>query len=97
MKYALKIYDMKNQKVIKTVGRDVISVSLYMKYQEMAESVQAEKVKSDIDLFKKIKDLFLETFTDLTEDEYFNNTDPAEVLSVWNNILSKGVLINTKN
>jgi hypothetical protein len=96
-KFELKIYDEKTGKVAKTLQRGFMPVSLYVRYQKLSEKVINEKLKSDEDLFFALKDLFCETFNDLTEDEYLNATDVSNVLSVWREVLEKSTQLESGN
>lgn len=96
-KYELSLYD-DNDKVIKTYQRNKCPVDLYLKFQQYSEKVTGDKVKNDKDFFAGLKDLFLEFFPAMTEKEYTNNTDVAEIIVLFNTIISKATkLTNEKN
>lgn len=92
-KFELPIYDATTGEVIKTHKRNFMPVNLYIRYQAFAEKLGADKVKSDKDMFFAMKELFLETFPELTEEEYLNQTDIAEVLVMLRDILEKSTQI----
>lgn len=88
-KFELPIYDVKTGEVVKTVQRSFMPVNLYIRFQKLAEKVGSDKVKSDAEMFNLIQDLFIETFPDLTIEEYQNQTDIAQVLKLWADIINK--------
>lgn len=96
-KFELKIYDTETGEVAKTYQRGFMPVALYVRFQKLSEKVIDEKLKSDEDLFIALKDLFIETFSELTEDEYMNATDVSNVLSVWRAVLEKSTQIESGN
>lgn len=100
-KFELPIYDITTGEVVYTHKRNFMPVGLYIRFQEFAEKTTSEKFKSDKDFFKALQPLFLETFPDLTEDEYLNQTDIAQVLIMFRDILDKSTEIsdggNSKN
>lgn len=91
-KFELNIYDMKTEAVEKTYQKNKIPVSLFLKYQELSAELLEKKVEKDLDMFIAVKDLFMETFDGLTESEYLNQTDTAEVLILFNNLLKKAAV-----
>lgn len=91
-KFELKIYNMKTEEVEKTYSRNKIPVNLFLKYQELSEKLVSEKIEKDIDMFKAIKGLFMETFDGLTEKEYNEQTDVSEVLIEFRNLLKKATV-----
>lgn len=94
-KFELSIHDATTEEVVKTHKRNFMPVSLYIKYQQLAEKLSADKIKSDADMFFALKELFCETFPELTEDEYLNQTDIAEVLIMFRDILDKSTKISS--
>lgn len=96
-KFELSIYDTATEEIVKTCKRNIMPVSLYIKYQQLAEKLGADKVKSDAEMFYALKDLFLETFPELTEAEYLNQTDIAEVLIMFRDLLDKSTKISQGN
>lgn len=88
-KFELPIYDPQTGEVVKTHKRNFMPVNLYIRFQKLAEKIGADKVKSDEEMFRALQELFLETFPDMTKEEYLNQTDIAEVLVVWANVLNK--------
>jgi hypothetical protein len=87
-KFELSIYN-ENDDVIKTYQRNKCPVDLFLKFQQYSEKVTGEKVKSDKEFFAGLKDLFLEFFPAMTEKEYTNNTDVAEIIVLFNTIIRK--------
>ena len=96
-KFELPIYDAKSGEIIKTHKRDFMPVSLYIRFQKLSEKVIADKVKSDEEMFLALQDLFVETFPEMTVDEYLNQTDVANVLTMWRNILDKSTELSDGN
>ena len=94
-KYELKIYD-ENDNVIKTHQRNKCSVDLFLKFQRYSEKVTGEKITNDKDFFAGLKELFLEFFPAMTEDEYKNNTDVAEIIVLFNSIVTKATHFTTE-
>lgn len=88
-KFELPIYDMATEEVVKTYKRNFMPVNLYIRFQELAEKIGADKMKSDKDMFLALEELFRETFPELTSDEYRNQTDTAQVLIMFRDILDK--------
>lgn len=88
-KFELPIYDAKTGEVVKTHKRGFMPVGLYIRFQQLAEKVGEEKFKSDKDMFEALQELFLETFPEMTSDEYLNQTDIAEVLRLFAKIINK--------
>lgn len=88
-KFELSIYDAMTGEVAKVHKRNFMPVNLYIRFQKLAEKIGADKVKSDEEMFRALQDLFLETFPELTKEEYQNQTDIAEVLKMWAAILQK--------
>lgn len=98
-KFELSVYDAKTGDVEKVCKRNFMPVSLYIRFQQLSEKVVANKIGSDSDLFNALKPLFLETFPELTEDDYTSGTDVAEVLVMFRDIIDKSTQIggNSKN
>lgn len=91
-KFELKIYNMKTEEVEKTYSRNKIPVNLFLAYQELSEKLVSEKIENDIDMFKALKGLFMETFDGLTDNEYDEQVDVAEVLITFRNIIKKATV-----
>lgn len=87
-KFELNIYG-DNDSIVKTHQRNKCSVDLFLKFQRYSEKVTGEKVKSDNEFFAGLKELFLEFFPEMTEAEYTNSTDVAEIIILFNNIITK--------
>jgi hypothetical protein len=87
-KFELSIYD-ENDKVIKTYQRNKCSVDTFLKFQKYSEKITGDKVKNDVEFFAELKGLFVEMFPAMTESEYMNNTDVAEVIALFNTVISK--------
>ena len=96
-KFELPIYKEKSGKVEKTYKRDFISVSLFLKYQKINEELLANKMLSDEEFLNALKELFLETFPDLTEEEYLNGTDVGQVIFLCNSIIRKATKFQSGN
>lgn len=98
-KFELSVYNAETGDVEKILKRNFMPVTLYIKFQKLAEKAAEQKIESDEEIFFAIKELFLETFRDLTEDEYLNQTDTSEVLTMFDRILKKSTEIsgNSKN
>jgi hypothetical protein len=60
-----------------------------LKFRSYSEKVTSEKVESDNDFFAGLKDLFLEFFPAMTESEYKNNTDVAEIIVLFDKIIKR--------
>jgi len=94
-KFELPIYDAITGEVVKTHKRNFMPVNLYIRFQALAEKIGAEKMKSDKDMFDALEGLFLETFPEMTSEEYRNQTDIAEVLIMFKDILDKSTQIQS--
>ena len=92
-KFELPIYDAMTGEIVKTHQRNFMPVNLYIRFQKLAEKIGADKVKTDKELFDSLEGLFLETFPSMTKEEYENQTDIAEVLTMWAAILQKSTAI----
>lgn len=88
-KFELSIYDTETGEIAKKHKRGFMPVNLYIRFQKLAEKLAAEKIKSDEEMFKALQPLFLETFPAMTEEEYQNQVDLAEVLRMFAAILNK--------
>ena len=94
-KFELPIYDAQTGEIVKTHTRNFMPVNLYIRFQKLAEKIGADKVKSDEEMFCALQELFLELFPEMTKDEYLNQTDIAEVLIIWANVLQKSTQIDS--
>ena len=94
-KFELSIYDIETGDVCKTYKRNFMPVNLYIRFQTFAEKIGSDKVKSDKEMFYSLKDLFLETFPEMTAEEYLNQTDIADVLIMLRDILEKSTHIKS--
>ncbi len=92
-KFELPIYDPKTGDIVKTHTRNFMPVNLYIRFQKSAEQAGADKFKSDEEFVKSLQPLFLELFPEMTKEEYLNQTDIAEVIAVWGNVLNKSTEI----
>lgn len=88
-KFELSVYDVATGEVAKTHKRNFMPVDLYIRFQKFSEKVTSMKFKTDIDFFVELKDLILEVFPDMTADEYLKQTDVAEVVKMFGDILTK--------
>lgn len=96
-KFELSIYN-ENDEVVKTYQRNKCPVELFLKFQQYSEKVTGNKIKDDSEFFAGLKDLFLEFFPAMTEKEYTNNTDVAEIIVLFNAIINRATrLTNEKN
>lgn len=96
-KFELSVYDMTTEKVIKTLQRNKIPVNLYIRFQELSESLTKQKITKDAEMFAALKDLFVETFPELTADEYMNGVDVGEVLRMFRDIIAKASQVSAGN
>lgn len=87
-KFELSIYN-EHDEVVKTYQRNKCPVDLFLKFQKYSEEVTGAKVKNDTEFFAGLKSLFLEFFPAMTEKEYTNNTDVAEIIVLFNTIIKK--------
>lgn len=96
-KFELSIYN-ENDEVVKTYQRNKCPVELFLKFQKYSEKVTGNKIKDDSEFFAGLKDLFLEFFPAMTEKEYTNNTDVAEIIVLFYAIINRATrLTNEKN
>ena len=96
-KFELSIYD-ENDKVIKTFQRNKCPIDLFLKFQQYSEKVTGDKVKNDTEFYAGLKDLFIEFFPAMNEKEYTNNVDVAEIIILFNKIITKATqFTNEKN
>lgn len=91
-KFELAVRDGATGEVVKTYKRDFMPVNLYIRFQQLSEQLVKEEIKSDIEMFTRLKELFCETFSGLTEDEYMNGLDVASVLLMFRDIINKSTL-----
>lgn len=96
-KFELSVYNVKTEEKEKVCQRNLMPVSLYIKYQKLSEKLEGNKIKSDAELFAELKDIFLETFPELTAEEYMNQTDVGEVLATYGTIIGKATLFEAGN
>ena len=92
-KFELPIYNAETGEIAKTYKRDFMPTGLYIRFLKLSEKLVGSELKTDAELFELLKDLMCETFSEMTEDEYYNNTDVQAVLKVWSAILSKSATI----
>ena len=96
-KFELPIYDTKTGEIVKTHQRGFMPVDLFIRFQNVAEEVTADKFKSNEELFDALEDLFVELFPDLTKEEYRNGADVAEIMKVWQIVNNKSTDIESGN
>lgn len=96
-KFELPIYDVVTGEVAKTYKRNFMPVNLYIRFNQLAEKIGADKLKGDKDMFFALEELFRETFPELTSDEYRNQTDIAQVLLMFRDILDVSKQIESGN
>lgn len=94
-KFELPVYNVTTGDIEKTYKRNFMPVDLYVRYQAFSEKVTSDKFKSDKDFFVELKDLFLETFPEMTAEEYLNQTDVAEVVNMFGDIINKATQFST--
>ena len=92
-KFELKIHDTQTGEIVKTHKSGFVPVGLYIKFQQLSEKIIKDKVGSDAEMFELLKDLFREMFPELSSDEYDNQTDVAEILMMFREILDKSTQI----
>lgn len=92
-KFELRVFNAETGEVEKTLQRDFMPVSLFLKFQQFSESLTGGKMENDAAMFTALKDLYTEMFPSLTSNEYLNNTDTAEVLSLFKYVLVKATQI----
>lgn len=91
-KFELPVYNAESGKVEKTVKRNFMPVTLFTRFQKFAEKL--DTLESDEKMYNGLKPLFLELFPELTEKEYTEQTDVAEVLKVWGDVINKSTEIS---
>ena len=96
-KFELSLYDNKTGEKTATLTRAFMPVNLYIKFQQFNEKLLSDKIKDDIEMFKSLKELFLELFPDLTAEKYMNNTDVAEIIYMFGKIINKSTEFETDN
>lgn len=96
-KFELPVYDTQTGEVTKTVKRDFMPVGLYIRFQQLSEKLVKDEIKSDADMFKALEDLFVETFPELTEKEYSECLDTAQVLVMFRDIIEKSTKLSSGN
>lgn len=96
-KFELPIYNTKTGEIEKMVKRNFMPVNLYIRFQKLAEKTSGNKVKNDEEMFLLLQDLFLETFPEMTKDEYLNQTDIAQILNMWASIINKSTELSDGN
>lgn len=92
-KFELKIYNTETGETEKVLQREFMPVSLFLKFQQFSEKLTGNKVENDAAMFAALKELYVEMFPSLTNDEYMNNTDAAEVLTLFRAVLVKATQI----
>lgn len=96
-KLELPVYDMSTGEKVKTLQRNVMPVGLYIRFQELSEKLQTNEITKDRDMFEALRDLLLETFPELTAEEYMNGVDVADALVIFRDILNKATKISAGN
>ena len=96
-KFELPIFNAATGEREKMVKRVFMPVNLYVRFQQFAEGLDVEKTKSDEEMFLALKPLFLEMFPEMTEEEYLNQVDIADVIFMLNDILEKSSRIKSGN
>lgn len=93
-KFELPIYNEKDE-IVKTHQRNKCPVDLFLKFQEYSAKVTSNEVENDTDFFNEIKGLMCELFPAMTEKEYTNNADVAEVIALFNKVVTKATQFET--
>lgn len=96
-KFELPVYNMQTEKVAKTYRRNIMPVNLYIRFEELSEKLMNNKMTRDDEMFLALEELFIETFPELTKNEYRNCTDTAEVLKLFRDIIGKSTKIQAGN
>lgn len=96
-KYTLNIYDEKTGEKAKTLTRSFMPTGLFLKYQKLSEDLVANKIESNSDLFKALEPLILDTFDELTSEDYASRVDVGEVFAVYKTVLKKALDASEKN
>lgn len=96
-KFELPVYNVTTGEIEKTHQRNFMPVDLYIRFQAFSEKVAGNEFETDRDFFVELKPLFLETFPELTADEYMNQTDVAEVIKMFSDIIRKATEFSTGN
>ena len=90
-KIELNIYNNETGELQKTYQRQFIPVKLFLRFQKIAEKIIADKIENNEAVYKSLEPLFLEAFPSLTSAEYYGNVDVAEVLRVFNHIVTESI------
>ena len=94
-KFELPIIDFAKDEVKKTYERNFLPTEIYIESREISE--RAEDMR-EIELLEELCKLFERLFPELTEDEFWNNTDPAYILALYRDILTKSTkIVSPKN
>lgn len=94
-KFELPIVDFEHDTIKKTYGRNFMSTELYIRSREISE--KAEDL-SELELLTELCGMFQRMFPELTDDEYWNHTDPAYILQLYRDILTKSTkIVSSKN
>lgn len=96
-KFELPIRDVKTGEINTTIQRGFIPVGLFIKYQKFSEELIKANVQSDYEYFEKVEELVLETFPELTHEDYYERLDVADVLGIFKDIVTKATMISTGN
>lgn len=96
-KFELTIYDNKTGEKARTEQRAFMPVDLYIRFQAFAEKTTTDKFKTDKEFFDELKPLCLELFPNMTEEEYKNQTDIAEVLVLFSKVIDKSTDIGDED
>ena len=95
-KYELPIYDKKTGESEKVLTRNFMPVDLFIRFQAYAEKLSSDEYKEKVTdeiMFDELQPLFCEMFPTMTKDEYKGQTDIAEVLSMFRDIVTKATTI----
>ena len=71
----------------KTHKRDFFPIALYLRWQQAQEKVEKSGYVSDAEMFDDLQPLFLETFPEMTEEEYRTGVDSHEAMQFFSTVL----------
>lgn len=95
MKFELPIIDFEKDEIIKKYERNYLPTDMYIRTRELSE-VAADL--SDKEMLAALCDLYIHVFPGLTEEEFWQHTDPAFVLQVYRDLLTKSTkIVSSKN
>ncbi len=93
-KFELPIYDPTTGDVQRVCQRNFMPVDLYIRFEKFAEKNVNGKEMDDVAFFAKLWELFREVFPDLTEQEFRNQVDTAQVLCIYTDVILKSAQLS---